>query len=92
MIRSGHLQQAVADDGANLVRAVRATDVVGTERPFLHGRFVRFFYPQGGAVFAIKNTVDIPVKFIGVGEQIDDMEPFDADMFVRALLEMEDES
>ncbi|MBR3991719.1 MAG: signal recognition particle-docking protein FtsY [Clostridia bacterium] len=47
---------------------------------------------KGGAVFAIKNTVDIPVKFIGVGEQIDDMEPFDADMFVRALLEMEDES
>ena len=41
--------------------------------------------------FAIKNTVDIPVKFIGVGEQIDDMEPFDADMFVRALLEMEEE-
>ena len=41
---------------------------------------------KGGAVFGIKNEVDIPVKFIGVGEQIDDMRPFDADMFVRALL------
>jgi fused signal recognition particle receptor len=42
---------------------------------------------KGGAVFAIKDTVDIPVKFIGVGEAIDDMEPFDADQFVRALLD-----
>lgn len=41
---------------------------------------------KGGAVFSIKSEVDIPVKFIGVGEQIDDMRPFDAKMFVDALL------
>ncbi|MBP3377131.1 MAG: signal recognition particle-docking protein FtsY [Clostridia bacterium] len=41
---------------------------------------------KGGAVFSIKNEVDLPVKFIGVGEQIDDMRPFDAKMFVDALL------
>jgi len=41
---------------------------------------------KGGAVFSIKSEVDIPVKFIGVGEQIDDMKPFDAKMFVDALL------
>ena len=41
---------------------------------------------KGGAVFSIKDEVDIPVKFIGVGEQIDDMQPFDAAMFVEALM------
>ena len=47
---------------------------------------------KGGAIFSIKNTVDIPVKYIGVGEGIDDMEPFDADQFVRALLDSEQEN
>ena len=42
---------------------------------------------KGGAVFSIKGVLDIPVKFIGVGEQIDDMQPFDPDMFVDALLD-----
>ncbi len=42
---------------------------------------------KGGAVFSIKNMLDIPVKFIGVGEGIGDMQPFDADMFVNALFE-----
>lgn len=42
---------------------------------------------KGGAVFSIKEILDIPVKFIGVGEQIDDLQPFDPDMFVEALVE-----
>jgi len=42
---------------------------------------------KGGIVFSIKNELDIPVKFIGVGEQIDDMEKFDANDFVDALFE-----
>ena len=42
---------------------------------------------KGGIVFSIKNELDIPVKFIGVGEQIDDMEKFDATEFVDALFE-----
>ena len=42
---------------------------------------------KGGIVFSIKNELDIPVKFIGVGEQIDDMEKFNADEFVDALFE-----
>jgi len=41
---------------------------------------------KGGAVFSIKDEINIPVKFIGVGEKIDDMEPFDSKMFVDALL------
>lgn len=45
---------------------------------------------KGGAVFSIKDEIYIPVKFIGVGEKIDDMQPFDAKMFVDALMQ-EDE-
>lgn len=44
---------------------------------------------KGGAVFAIKQKLGLPVKFIGVGEQIDDLEPFDPDSFVEALFEKE---
>jgi fused signal recognition particle receptor len=42
---------------------------------------------KGGAVFAIKQKVGLPVKFVGVGEQLDDLEPFDPDGFVAALFE-----
>ena len=44
---------------------------------------------KGGAVFSIKKMLGIPVKFIGVGEQMDDMQPFDAGMFVDALFSEE---
>lgn len=40
---------------------------------------------KGGAIFAIKQKLDLPVKFIGVGESLDDLEPFDPDAFVEAL-------
>ncbi|MBQ7968862.1 MAG: signal recognition particle-docking protein FtsY [Clostridia bacterium] len=42
---------------------------------------------KGGIVFSIKNELDIPVKYIGVGEKIDDLQPFDANDFVKALFE-----
>ena len=42
---------------------------------------------KGGIVFAIKNELGIPVKFIGVGEKMDDLEEFSADDFVSALFE-----
>lgn len=41
---------------------------------------------KGGAVFSIKDELGIPVKFIGVGEQIDDMQEFDSELFVQALI------
>jgi fused signal recognition particle receptor len=44
---------------------------------------------KGGAVFAIKQKLGLPVKFVGLGEQLDDMEPFDPDAFVNALFEKE---
>jgi fused signal recognition particle receptor len=40
---------------------------------------------KGGAIFAIKQKLDLPVKFIGVGEKLDDLEPFDPDTYVEAL-------
>lgn len=40
---------------------------------------------RGGVVVAIRQDMGIPVKYIGVGEQIDDLELFDADGFVDAL-------
>ncbi len=42
---------------------------------------------KGGAIFAIKQKLGLPVKFIGVGETLDDLEPFDADAYVAALFE-----
>ena len=42
---------------------------------------------KGGIVFSVKRELDIPVKFIGVGEGIDDMKPFEAKAFVDALFE-----
>ncbi len=40
---------------------------------------------KGGIVISIKEELGIPVKYIGVGEGIDDMEPFSCDDFVKAL-------
>lgn len=40
---------------------------------------------KGGVVISIKNTLNIPVKYIGVGEGIDDLQAFDPESFVEAL-------
>ena len=42
---------------------------------------------KGGIVLSIKRELGIPVKFIGVGEKIDDMQPFSAEEFICALFE-----
>lgn len=42
---------------------------------------------KGGITFAIKNEYDIPVKLVGVGEGIDDIEPFDAKEFVGGIID-----
>lgn len=46
---------------------------------------------KGGIVFAIKNDYDIPVKLVGVGEGIDDIEEFDSDEFVKGIIDTEEE-
>ncbi len=42
---------------------------------------------KGGIVFAIAEQLAVPIRFIGIGETVDDLRPFDADEFVRALFE-----
>ena len=44
---------------------------------------------KGGVVIAIKNELDIPVKYIGVGEGLDDLQPFDSKAFVDELFSNE---
>ncbi len=73
-----------ATTGQNAVMQAKkfkeAADITGLVLTKLDGT------AKGGAVFSIKEEIDLPVKFIGVGEQIDDMQPFDAQMFVDALM------
>ena len=47
---------------------------------------------KGGIAVAIQSELDVPVKYIGVGETIDDLEKFDADSFVNALCNIKNES
>ncbi|MFW6188953.1 MAG: signal recognition particle-docking protein FtsY [Planctomycetota bacterium] len=42
---------------------------------------------KGGVIFGIKDQVDLPVKFVGIGEQVEDLVRFDGDRFVDALFE-----
>jgi fused signal recognition particle receptor len=70
-------QNAVAQ-AKEFTRTVKCTGVILTK---LDGT------AKGGAVFAIKSVVGLPVKFVGVGESMEDMDPFDPDSFVQALFE-----
>ena len=42
---------------------------------------------RGGIVIGIRDALDIPVCYVGTGEQMDDLTPFDADLFMKALLD-----
>lgn len=46
---------------------------------------------KGGVVLSVKEELGVPVKYIGVGEQMDDLQPFDADSFVKALFAKNEE-
>ena len=59
----------------------RAADITGLVLNKLDGT------AKGGIVLSIRSELGLPVKFIGVGEKIDDMQEFDADEFIAALFE-----
>ena len=42
---------------------------------------------KGGMIFALAQQLKIPIRYVCVGEQIDDLRPFSADEFVAALFE-----
>ncbi len=44
---------------------------------------------KGGVVLAIREELDVPVKYIGVGEQIDDLQEFDPQAFAKALFDVD---
>lgn len=46
---------------------------------------------KGGIAVAIQSELGIPVKYVGIGEQIDDLQKFDADSFVNALFQVRQE-
>ena len=76
-----------ATTGQNAVMQAKefkgASDITGLILTKLDGT------AKGGIVLSIKKELGIPVKFIGVGEKIDDMKPFDAEDFATALFEKE---
>ena len=43
---------------------------------------------KGGVTVSVKDITGVPVKYIGVGEQMDDLQPFDAEAFAKELLEI----
>jgi len=63
----------------------KVTDITGIVLTKLDGT------AKGGVVIPIREDLKIPVKFIGVGEQIDDLQPFNAEEFAKALFEREEE-
>jgi fused signal recognition particle receptor len=73
-----------ATTGQNGVRQAQlfgeAVDVTGIILTKLDGT------AKGGIALAIANELNIPVKLIGIGEQLEDLRPFDPDDFARALL------
>jgi fused signal recognition particle receptor len=42
---------------------------------------------KGGAILGMRREIDIPVKYVGLGEGVDDIQEFDADTFVDALFD-----
>ena len=64
---------------------MEATDITGVVLTKMDGT------AKGGIAVAIQAELGIPVKYIGVGETIDDLQKFDADEFVNALFYREDE-
>ncbi len=79
-----------AGTGQNALRQARefneAVGVTGITLTKLDGT------AKGGVIFAIANELQIPIRFIGIGEGIDDLRPFDAAEFVEALFADESES
>jgi len=67
------VSQALEFDQAVGITGVAVTKLDGTAR--------------GGVMFAIANRLKRPIRFIGVGEQLDDLRDFSAQEFVNALLD-----
>ena len=78
------LDAATGQNAVNQAREFKtAADISGIVLTKLDGT------ARGGIVLAIHNELGIPVKFVGVGEGIDDLQPFDVKSFARSLFQSE---
>ena len=78
------LDAATGQNAVNQAREFQsATGITGIVLTKLDGT------PKGGVVLPIKRDLGLSVKFIGVGEQVDDLQPFDAAAFTDALFDTE---
>lgn len=78
LVLDGTVGQNAVQQAKTFAAAVPVTGLVVTK---LDGT------ARGGVVLAVREAIDVPVKFIGVGEQAADLKLFDADQFARELLE-----
>ena len=76
------LDATTGQNGVNQAKAFsEAADITGLFLSKLDGS------ARGGIVIAIREALNIPVKFIGVGETPDDVEPFEPETFIRTMLD-----
>jgi fused signal recognition particle receptor len=77
LVLDGTIGQNAVQQAKTFAAAVPITGLVVTK---LDGT------ARGGVVVAVHEAIDVPVKFLGVGEAADDLEPFEAGEFARAML------
>lgn len=76
------LDAATGQNAVNQAREFKnAADITGIVLTKLDGT------AKGGIIIAIRNELNIPVKFIGVGEGIDDLQPFNSEEFANGIFE-----
>jgi fused signal recognition particle receptor len=78
LVLDGTIGQNAVQQAKTFAEAVPITGIVVTK---LDGT------ARGGIVVAVHEAIDAPVKFIGVGEQLEDLEQFDAATFAAEVLE-----
>ena len=77
LVLDGSVGQNAVQQGKLFSQAVSPTGIVVTK---LDGS------ARGGAVAAVRRELSLPIRFIGLGESVEDLEPFDADRFAENLL------
>jgi len=78
LVLDGSVGQNAVQQGRLFTQAVQPTGIIITK---LDGS------ARGGAVVALRRELAIPIRFLGVGESLDDLEPFDAARYAERLLE-----
>jgi len=76
------LDATTGQNGLQQARVFKeATDITGIVLTKLDGT------AKGGVIVSIQEELGVPVRYVGVGEEVEDLQPFDASQFVRALFE-----